>query len=69
MTILNELSANLRPIPVHDLRSELGSMHNGEALLLVVNGREFVVVGGADWGRIIEEASDDRALPLVPEEF
>jgi hypothetical protein len=66
MTTLTELAANLRPIAIHDLRSELRDMRAGETLLLVVGGREFIIVAGADWRRLIEEAGDHNALPLAP---
>jgi len=66
MTTLTELAANLRPIAIHDLRSELRNMRARETLFLVVGGREFIIVAGADWRRLIEEAGDHSALPLAP---
>jgi hypothetical protein len=66
---INELAGNLRPIAISDLRSKLGSMQAGEALLLVVGGHQFVIVRGDNWAQLVEEANDDRALPPVPDAF
>jgi len=69
MTTIAQLSVALRPIAVSDLRSELGNMRSGEALMLMIGGREFIVIGGSDWTQIVEAAGDHDALPLVPDEL
>jgi hypothetical protein len=68
-TTTNQLAGNLRPIAISDLRVELANMTAGEALLLTMNGRQFVIVRGDNWAQLVEEAGNHRALPLVPDEF
>jgi hypothetical protein len=69
MTAITNLPAAIRPIAMHDLRAELANMQAGEALMLTVNGRQFIVINGSNWTQIVEEAGDHNALPLAPTEF
>ena len=69
MTSIPELASSIKPVAMTDLRAEARSMHSNEALLINLDDRAFVVITADAWADLVESASDNRALPLVPEQF
>jgi hypothetical protein len=69
VTTITGLAAAIRPIALHDLRSELGGMQTGEALLIHLDGKAFVVVAADAWSDLVETASGRDDAPMVPDEF